>query len=98
MEAADINPAVTGNDMNSTRKPDRTRETHKCIIFYFHTTAQLHICHNKMCGMKFLRLHYCILNYFTVQLTLVKTSLYDDGDHSKFQKLILKSEENNLSS
>jgi hypothetical protein len=26
IEAADINPAVTGNDMNSTRKPDRTRE------------------------------------------------------------------------
>jgi hypothetical protein len=33
MEAADIKPAVTGNDMNSTRKPDRTRETHKSINF-----------------------------------------------------------------
>jgi hypothetical protein len=31
--AADIKPAVTGNDMNSTRKPDRRIETHKSITF-----------------------------------------------------------------
>jgi hypothetical protein len=92
MEAADMNPAVTGNDMNSTRKPDRTRETHKCIIFYFHTTAYMS---QKMCGTKFLqlRVYYCILNYFTVLFTLVKTSLDDGGNHSKFQKLIFKSEQ-----
>jgi hypothetical protein len=32
MAAADIKPAVTGNDMNSTRKPDKTTETHNTWI------------------------------------------------------------------
>jgi hypothetical protein len=33
MAAADIKPAVTGSDMNSTRKPDRKTEAHKCMDF-----------------------------------------------------------------
>jgi hypothetical protein len=32
-DAADIKPAVTGNDMNSTRKPDGKTETHICMNF-----------------------------------------------------------------
>jgi hypothetical protein len=33
MAAADIKPAVTGNDMNSTRKPGRKSETHENVDF-----------------------------------------------------------------
>jgi hypothetical protein len=32
--AADIKPAVTGNDMNSTRKPDRKMKLKKTLILY----------------------------------------------------------------
>jgi hypothetical protein len=74
--------------MNSTRKPDRTREAHKCIIFYFKTMAYMT---QWMCRMKFLKLCLCIVNYFTVQFTLVETSLDVGCHHSKFENLILKS-------
>jgi hypothetical protein len=33
MAAADIKPAVTGNDMNSTRKPGRMSKTHESMDF-----------------------------------------------------------------